>query len=59
MTATPPGAAAILSQALPYIQELRAKTVVVKSGGRALADRDLARRIADGPRGETPQRGHR
>lgn len=46
MTGTPPGAAAILSHALPYIQRLRGKTVVVKTGGRALADEDLARRIA-------------
>lgn len=46
MTATPPGAAVILSQALPYIQRLRGKTVVVKTGGRALADEELARQIA-------------
>jgi acetylglutamate kinase len=41
-----PAAAAILSQALPYIQDLRGQTVVVKTGGRALADQELARRIA-------------
>jgi len=43
---TPPGAAAILSQALPYIQRLTGHTVVVKTGGRALADAELARQIA-------------
>jgi acetylglutamate kinase len=40
------GAAAILSQALPYIQRLRGQTIVVKTGGRALADPELARQIA-------------
>jgi len=45
MTDTP-GAAAILSEALPYIQRLAGKTIVVKTGGRALADPDLARQIA-------------
>ena len=46
MTETPPAAAAILSQALPYIQGLRGQTVVVKTGGRTLADDELARQIA-------------
>ena len=46
MTETPPAAAAILSQALPYIQGLRGQTVVVKTGGRALADDEQARQIA-------------
>ena len=46
MSDTPPEAAAILSQALPYIQSLRGKTVVVKTGGRAIADEELVRRIA-------------
>ena len=46
MIDTPPGAAAILSQALPYIQRLTGHTVVVKTGGRALADAELARQIA-------------
>ena len=46
MTETPPAPAAILSQALPYIQGLRGQTVVVKTGGRALADDEQARQIA-------------
>jgi len=41
-----PGAAAILSQALPHIQRLRGQTIVAKTGGRALADPELARQIA-------------
>ena len=41
-----PAAAAILSQAVPYIQRLRGQTVVVKTGGRALANPDQARQIA-------------
>jgi acetylglutamate kinase len=43
---TPPSAASILSQALPHIQRLRGQTIVVKAGGSALADQELARRIA-------------
>ena len=46
MIETPPSAASILSQALPHIQRLRGQTIVVKTGGRALADQELARRIA-------------
>ncbi len=41
-----PGAAAILSQALPHIQRLRGQTIVAKTGGRALADPELAHQIA-------------
>ena len=37
---------AISSQALPQIQHLRGQTIVVKTGGRALADSELARQIA-------------
>ena len=37
---------AISSQALPQIQHLRGQTIVVKTGGRALADPELARQIA-------------
>ena len=46
MTDAPPAAATILSRALPYIQRLRGRTVVVKTGGRALADPALAKQIA-------------
>lgn len=46
MIETPPNAAPILSQALPHIQRLRGRTIVVKAGGSALADQELARRIA-------------
>ena len=46
MIETPPNAAPILSQALPHIQRLRGQTIVVKTGGSALADQELARRIA-------------
>ena len=41
-----PGAAAILSQAFPHIQRFRGQTIVAKTGGRALADPELARQIA-------------
>ncbi len=41
-----PGAAAVLSKALPHIQRLGGQTIVVKTGGRALADPELARQIA-------------
>ncbi len=37
---------AISSQALPQIQHLRGQRIVVKTGGRALADPELARQIA-------------
>jgi len=40
------GAAVTSSQALPQIQHLRGQTIVVKTGGRALADPELARQIA-------------
>ncbi len=46
MIETPPSAAQILSRALPHIQRLRGQTIVVKAGGSALADQELARRIA-------------
>ena len=39
-------AAVTSSQALPQIQHLRGQTIVVKTGGRALADPELARQIA-------------
>src|SRR5690349_12252503 len=38
--------AAILVEALPYIQAFHGKTVVVKLGGNALVDPDLARTFA-------------
>ncbi len=41
-----PEAAVTSSQALPQIQHLRGQTIVVKTGGRALADPELARQIA-------------
>lgn len=41
-----PGASAILSQAFPHIQRFRGQTIVAKTGGRALADPELARQIA-------------
>ena len=41
-----PEAAVTSSQALPQIQHLRGQTIVVKTGGRALADPELARKIA-------------
>ena len=41
-----PRAAVTSSQALPQIQHLRGQTIVVKTGGRALADPELARQIA-------------
>lgn len=41
-----PRAAAVLSKALPHIQRLGGQTIVVKTGGRALADPELARQIA-------------
>jgi acetylglutamate kinase len=47
VTAPEPRAAELLSQALPYLQKLRGQTVVVKTGGSALADQEQARRIAD------------
>ena len=40
------GASAILSQAFPHIQRFRGQTIVAKTGGRALADPELARQIA-------------
>jgi acetylglutamate kinase len=47
VTVPDPGAAEILSQALPYLQRLRGRTVVVKTGGRSLVDLEQARGIAD------------
>lgn len=47
MNTPDPQAAELLSHALPYLQQLRGRVVVVKSGGRALVDREQARRIAD------------
>ena len=41
-----PGAAVTSNPALPQIQHLRGQTIVVKTGGRALADPELARQIA-------------
>ncbi|GMQ85343.1 MAG: acetylglutamate kinase [Acidimicrobiia bacterium] len=41
-----PGAADFLSEALPYIQRRAGQTIVVKTGGSALADPELARQIA-------------
>jgi acetylglutamate kinase len=39
--------AAVLVEALPYIHEFRGTTVVVKYGGAAMTDPDLARSFAD------------
>lgn len=39
--------AAVLVEALPYIHRFRGATVVVKYGGHAMADPDLARSFAD------------
>jgi acetylglutamate kinase len=39
--------AAILVEALPYIQRFRGRTVVVKYGGNAMVDPDLARTFAE------------
>jgi acetylglutamate kinase len=41
-----PGAAVTSNPALSHIQHLRGQTIVVKTGGRALADPELARQIA-------------
>ncbi len=41
-----PGAAVTSNPALPQIQHLRGQTIVVKTGGRALADPELARQIS-------------
>jgi acetylglutamate kinase len=43
----PADVAAILAEALPYIRRFRGATVVVKYGGHAMDDPDLARRFAD------------
>jgi acetylglutamate kinase len=39
--------AALLVEALPYIRRFRGETVVVKYGGHAMADPDLARQFAE------------
>jgi len=43
---TPTETAQVLTQALPYIQRLAGSTVVVKFGGNAMTDDDLARTFA-------------
>ena len=35
----------ILVEALPYIQKLRGKTVVIKYGGNAMVDEDITKTI--------------
>ena len=47
MSLTPEATAAVLTQALPYIQRFSGSTVVVKYGGSALGDDHLARFAAD------------
>ena len=46
MVTDPDDTAQVLTQALPYIQRFRGKTVVVKYGGNAMVREDLARDFA-------------
>ena len=48
--------AEILVEALPYIQRFRGATVVVKYGGNAMTDDDLARQFARGRRADARRR---
>jgi acetylglutamate kinase len=47
VTRSPGELASVLVEALPYIQRFRGRTVVVKYGGNAMVDPDLARTFAE------------